>query len=96
MKKSIMQTDKRCYECGAITGLELHHCLHGVANRKLADRDGLVCWLCRYHHYMVHFGTEGYRLDLKLKKDAQIAWMHKNKKTEEDFRKRYGKDYTEL
>ena len=30
--------------------LELHHMIHGTANRELADKLGLWCYLCPEHH----------------------------------------------
>lgn len=71
--KSIMQTEKHCYVCGRCTGLELHHCIHGTANRRQADKYGLTVWLCADCHRGaegVH-GRAGHDLDVKLKKDAQ-------------------------
>lgn len=83
-----------CYFCGKPYGLELHHALHGTANRKLADEDGLTAWLCKLHHYELHFGKNGYKLDMALKKAAEYKWLMDNPgKTVDDFRKRYGKDY---
>lgn len=57
--KSIMQDTKECFLCrieaGAEVelpdyGLELHHIMNGVANRKLSDQYGLTIWLCPEHH----------------------------------------------
>ena len=89
--KSIMQTEKLCYICGAEYGLELHHCISGTANRKLSDRYGLVVFLCRDHHT----GRLGVHQDIflknRLERDAQrkfeelyghAAWMR-------TFRKNY-------
>lgn len=90
--QSIMQTKKRCYLCGHEGYLDRHHCLHGTANRKLAEEDGLWVWLCRYCHTAVH-GPDGAANDLKLKQDAESAWMGYNHKGVEDFIARYGKNY---
>ena len=51
--------------------MELHHCIHGTANRKLADKYGLTMWLCKRHHEIVHRDAD---TDLILKKRAQMAW----------------------
>ena len=36
-----MQKGERCYLCGRLTGLERHHVIGGVANRKLSEKYGL-------------------------------------------------------
>lgn len=72
--------------------------MHGTANRKLADKDGLWVWLCESCHrgtYGVH-GKEGHSRDLSLKMAGEYAWMKHYGKTEEDFRQRYGKNYLPL
>lgn len=56
--KSIIQSEKACYICGTTIGLHEHHCIHGIANRKLADKYGLTVWLCRKHHEQVHADAE--------------------------------------
>ena len=33
---------------------DVHHCVYGTANRKVADTDGLTMPLCREHHEMMH------------------------------------------
>ncbi|QHJ73785.1 hypothetical protein [Butyrivibrio virus Ceridwen] len=88
--KSIMQTEAEqdyCYICGNIA-TDLHHCWHGYANRKLADRDGLTVMLCRKCHMYLH--DKG-KFDKELQKAAEERWIEHNQKTEDDFRKRYGK-----
>ena len=93
--KSIIQEEKQCYICETTYNLECHHCIHGTANRKLAEKDGLKVWLCVAHHrgdFGVH-GKFGSMLDLKLKQTAELVWMTYYGKTEEQFIKRYGKSY---
>lgn len=93
--KSIMQDKKECYICHTTNNLEVHHCLHGTANRKLAEKDGLKVWLCAEHHRGdngVH-GKYGATLDSYLKSIAQLAYMQNNNKTKEEFIRRYGKSY---
>ena len=88
--RSIMQTEAQqdyCYICGSIA-TDLHHCWHGTANRKLADRDGLTVMLCRKCHAYLH--DKG-MFDKELQKAAQKRWMEYFDKSEDDFRKRYGK-----
>ena len=45
----MMVSDKRCFFCHNTQNLEEHHCLHGTANRKKAEKYGLTVWLCNYH-----------------------------------------------
>ncbi len=73
MTKSIIQKDMgKCFLCGNTQNLEVHHCIHGTANRKKADKYGLVVRLCHQHHYIVH--NQDSALDMALKKEAQRAF----------------------
>ena len=97
--ESIIQTEKYCYLCRVVEDrdtyveLECHHCIHGIANRRLADRLGLWIWLCPEHHrtgkYSVHKCKE---IDTKIE---QIAQAHFEKKigSREDFMRIFGKNY---
>lgn len=72
--KSIIQEEKECFVCHSQRFLEVHHCLHGTANRKMADKFGLTVYLCPYCHrgkYGVHHNAD---LDNKLKVIAQKAF----------------------
>lgn len=71
-------------------GTEMHHCLHGTANRRLAEEDGLKVYLCNTCHRLLH--DKGL-YDKDLQKMAQEKWMAYYGKTEDEFRKRYGKSY---
>ena len=87
--------DRQCYIClkrgfHTYRYTELHHCIHGNANRRLADKDGLTVWLCKYHHMMLHDHGEN---DLELQQEAQTRWMEYYEKSIDEFRKRYGKSY---
>lgn len=93
--KSIITDDDRCfihriYLCKDIPGIEQHHCIHGYANRRLADEDGLTVMLCHTCHRLLH--DKGYH-DKDLQRWAQESWMEHNKKTVDDWIKRYGKSY---
>lgn len=88
--KSIIQKEKECYFCFRTYGVELHHCLHGTANRKKADEDGLTVYLCRDCHRALHDKGTGDRQMMQL---AQKIWMRTNNKTEKEFIKRYGKNF---
>jgi len=90
--KSIIQSKKECYFCKTIYNLQEHHCWYG-SNRKLADEDKLVVWLCVEHHtgtYGVH-GKYGKEKNMELKKIAEEKWIEHYAKTKEDFIKRYGR-----
>ena len=95
MKSIVINQDiKECIVCGSKNNLHMHHIMFGK-NRQKADEDGLTTWLCYQHHegtYGVH-GKKGHKLDMELKKKAEISWMKHYGKTTEDFRKRYGKNY---
>lgn len=91
MKQSIIaKPDNLCYFCARYGNLEKHHCIHGTANRRLADEDGLFVWLCHRCHMQLHDKGIG---DKGLQIVAEKAWMQRYGKTEEDFIKRYGKNY---
>ena len=53
-KKSIIVDDmEHCKLCGS-PYVEIHHCLHGTANRKKADKYNLVIPLCHDHAGLTH------------------------------------------
>lgn len=54
--KSIVQDldQERCFRCGKRGRLDLHHIMHGNANRRWSSRFGLLCWMCRDCHTLVH------------------------------------------
>lgn len=91
MSESILPNgnERMCYFCGLPFNLERHHCLHGTANRRLAEEDGCWVYLCRQHHESVHKSAT---LDNQLKMRAQAAWEAKYG-DREAFRERYGKSY---
>lgn len=91
--RSIIQKERECYFCFSTVGLETHHCLHGTANRKKADADGLTVWPCRQCHAALHDRGEG---DNALKVLAQRVWMRANNAGEDAFRERYGKSYLHI
>ncbi len=89
--KSIIQDENEevCYICGQYAQT-VHHVLHGTANRKLADKDGLVVRLCHKCHMNLH---DHGSFDRELQRIAQTRWMEYYEKSEDDFRERYGKSY---
>lgn len=86
---SCIQRERVCFFCGAPYPLERHHCLHGTANRKLADKYGLTVWLCKRHHEEVHRNAD---TDLILKQRAQIAFEHQYG-DRNDFLRVFGRSY---
>lgn len=94
MSKSLIDNDKHCFICYETENLHKHHCWHGTANRKLAEKYGLWVYLCPYHHNMsdegVHFN---HPFDVMLKKYAQKTWEENKIGSREDFIKIFGKSY---
>ena len=91
--RSIIQHEKVCYLCGISYPLEKHHCIHGTAGRRLADKYGLTVYLCPACHRGsegVH-GKNGAWLDKKLKQTAQIAY--EGKYGHEKWMEIFGKNY---
>ena len=90
--KSALQSEKECYLCKSQQGLERHHCLHGTANRKNAERRGLTVWLCQAHHR----GNSGVHMDSKIdtyfKRLAQ-TFYEQNIGTRDEFRREFGKSW---
>lgn len=92
--KSIVQDldNPKCFVCGKTVGLELHHMMHGVANRRLATRYGLVCWLCKTHHtgqYGVHSGNTNVDRELQRVAQTRFEEIHGHAKWMEVFKKNY-------
>ena len=93
MNGSIVQDleDNRCFLCGNCHDLELHHIMHGTANRRLSTRYGLTCLLCRAHH-TGQFGVHNNAgLNLALQQAAQRAFeqTHSHKEWMDIFKKNY-------
>lgn len=91
--KSIIPGDEPnvCFLCG-IQNIytEVHHALHGTANRKLADADGLTVHLCMNCHRKLH--DQGFG-DRYLQEIAEEAWLKVYRGSITDFVKRYGKNF---
>ena len=80
-----------CFLCGLQNiYTEVHHCIHGTANRKLADEDGLTVHLCMNCHRKLHDKGFGNRY---LQEIAEEAWLKRNNKTIEDWIARYHKNF---
>ena len=77
MAKSIIQSERECFFCGKLTGLEEHHVFGGVANRKISERYGLKVFCCDYHHRDPKNGVQyNPEMNLKLKQEAQRAFQN--------------------
>lgn len=88
--RSIMHDGDRCYICGAYGALERHHAMHGTANRRKAEEDGLTVNLCPKCHRDLHdHGSE----DEWIMRQAESIWMRYYSKTIEEWRGRYGKSH---
>lgn len=89
--KSIIHRDNTecCFICGQ-WATDTHHCVSGTANRKLADKDGLTVRLCHTCHMNLHDKGNFKR---ELQRIAQARWMEYYKKSEDEFRERYGRSY---
>lgn len=91
MESIITKDMEHCFECGS-PYVQVHHCLHGTANRKLADKYKLIVPLCVTHHTGAHGVHKNALFDLRLKKIAQKAF-EREIGTREDFMKIFGKNY---
>ena len=70
------------------------HEIFGSFNRHKSIEDGLVIFLRPEDHNMSERGIHAnIEFDLYAKRKAQIRWMEFYGKTEEQFRKRYGKSW---
>lgn len=103
---TIMPTDNNtCYLCGCWLKngwRHFHHCIHGTANRAVADKEGLGVYLCPdCHKYGKHAVHNDKGVDLMLEKDAQEVWETKyikdTKATKDEARaawiEKFGKSY---
>lgn len=93
--KSLISKEKKCFVCGTQFNLHKHHIMKGIRNRKKAEEDGLWVYLCFLHHEGTNgvHGKNGHDLDLRLKRTGEKAWLEQNKKTKEEFIKRYRRNY---
>ncbi len=89
---SIISNRKRCFICGSVQWLEVHHIMGGYANRKLSEQYGLMVYLCHYCHNEppngVHHNKE--KMDW-LRAEGQKRFEEEY--PELDFLKVFGKNY---
>lgn len=87
--KSIMTNDtKHCFICGS-SHVDPHHCIHGYANKKWADKYLLIVPLCLKCHSNLH--DRDSELDRHLQALAQEAFEREY--PELNFREIFGKNY---
>ncbi len=91
MKSIIVERTDRCVICGS-PYVEIHHAIHGTANRKVADKYGLTIPLCHEHHLGALGPHLNRTVDLTYIKAAQRAFESKVG-TREEFRKLFGKSW---
>ena len=88
MKSVITDNMDQCFICGSPYMIEVHHCIHGTANRKLADKYGLTVGLCHICHSKLHdHGTK----DKVLQQLAQLKFEETY--PDLDFMKIFGRSY---
>ena len=92
--KSILQSDKSCYLCGSVHGIEEHHIFAGMANRPISEKYGLKVWLCHNHHTGAHGAQYDRDLNQLLKQEAQKAFEihHSREEWMELIRKNFLED----
>jgi hypothetical protein len=91
VKSIIVERTDRCVICGS-PYVEIHHAIHGTANRKVADKYGLTIPLCHEHHLGALGPHLNRTVDLTYIKAAQRAFESKVG-TREEFRKLFGKSW---
>ena len=74
---------------------ERHEVFYSKAYRMKSIKDGLIIFLTEEDHRGTNgvHGKNGDKLNRYLKRTAEKAWISYYKKTKEEFRKRYGKNY---
>jgi hypothetical protein len=87
--------ERECFLCGSRELIEAHH-IFGGANRKKADRLGLVVDLCHYHHNEPPYGAHHNKgVMRRLKQYGQKKAMLEQGWSKEDFIREFGKNYLE-
>ena len=89
MAASIIQTEKCCFVSGSVINLDKHPCIHGRANRELAEKYGLWVWLRHDIHMSLHDRDKD--LDRYLEQVAQEEFEKTHSR--EEYRRIFGKSY---
>lgn len=89
--RSIISNEKKCYLCGSVRWLELHH-IFNASYRNKSTKYGLVVYLCHHCHNEPPLGVHHNKeRNTYLKQIGQQAFIkhYPNK----DFLKEFGKNY---
>lgn len=87
----------KCFLCGrngTCDRLERHH-IFGGSNRDKSDKYGLVVLLCgeRCHRNGKNAVHRNAITAQRIHEYGQLKWMREQGKTEDDFRKEFGRSY---
>ena len=87
----------KCFLCGRngnCDRLERHH-IFGGSNRDKSEKYGLVVWLCgeRCHRNGKNAVHRSAITAQRIHEYGQLKWMREQGKTEDDFRKEFGRSY---
>lgn len=89
-RKSIMTSRLDiCYLCGNTREIEIHHAIHGTANRQLSEKYDLVIGLCHGCHCQLHDSDVG--MDNYVKAQAQRCFEIEHPHL--SFRQIFGKNF---
>lgn len=89
--RSIISNEPKCYLCGSVRWLEVHH-IFNASYRNKSGKYGLVVYLCHHCHNEPPFGVHhNQERNTYLKQIGQQAFIkhYPNK----DFIKEFGKNY---
>lgn len=92
--KSIIQSERECYQTGSTWGLHEHHVYGGSANRKLSEKYGLKIWLRADWHidtpYCIH---KDRKFRERVQREVQLKAMEHYGWSEDEFRKIFGRSF---
>lgn len=80
--------ENTCYICGRVGHMDRHHMMHGTANRRMAEKYGLVVHLCHTCHMNVHDNPDRF-YDEALMIEAQRIFEETHSRDE--WRRAFGK-----
>ena len=83
-----MQTERECYFCGGVIGLERHHVFGGVANRKLSETYGLWVWLCHEDHTGVDGAQQRKEPEIETRSTTGISKVLWSESVDADIQKK--------
>lgn len=90
--EGIVSDMSHCFVCGS-PYVEIHHCIHGTANRKKSEKWKLKMPLCNKHHTgSKESPHQNADIDKHYKQMAQ-QYFEDHYGTREYFRKEFGKSF---